>query len=170
MHVLSWSEQNTKKQTRRLNHSRKIPRKPYTYMNEGVRKGLFKESQRVMIRIWRRSHYDKKNTHSMRLEDTNQTSLSIYYSRKGKGKNKNKEGSGEKKQFQGKQTRKLEKGKALRYVRYQNMKKQNLFRGNENPPRKYGKMQLTKAPNPHPNFRLKNKQSRLAKHSIVAWS
>lgn len=88
MHVLSWSEQNTKKQTRRLNHSRKIPRKPYTYMNEGVRKGLFKESQRVMIRIWRRSHYDKKNTHSMRLEDTNQTSLSIYYSRKGKGKKK----------------------------------------------------------------------------------
>ena len=52
MHVLSWSEQNRKKQTRRRNHSKKIPRKPYTYMNEWVRMGRFKGSQRVMIKIW----------------------------------------------------------------------------------------------------------------------
>lgn len=41
-------------------------------MNEWVRKGRFKESRRVMIKIWCRSYCDRKNPHSMRLEDTNQ--------------------------------------------------------------------------------------------------
>lgn len=126
-----------------------------------------------MIKIWCRSYCDRKNPHSMRLEPGGHQSTSLtiyYYSRKGKGRKNDKEGSGEKKTVPRQTNEKIGERQSAE-IRYQNMKKQNPFPGKrKTPPRKYGKTQVAKAPNPRPNFLRKNKQSRLVKNLIVAWS
>lgn len=115
-----------------------------------------------MIGIWRRSHYDKKNTHSMRLEDTNQTPLTIYYSRKGKGKNKDKEGSGEKKAVPRQKNEKIGERQSAE-IRYQNMKKQNLFRGKEKLPQEIRKDTTNKSPQSTPQFPLEEQTIEIGK-------